>query len=186
MIRCVVGLGNPGAEYESTRHNIGFRAVNLLTKQAGARWQKRWWKNYWIAIIEEPAQFLCAKPATFMNLSGKAVYKIVKKYEIPAEELLIVYDDVHLPLGKLRVRAGGSSGGHNGLQSIINYLETEKIPRLRLGIGEGKGDRIMHVLSNFDENEKNAVQKMIAESVDAIKRLKTTPLEKAAQQINKK
>lgn len=184
MIRCVIGLGNPGDEYKNTRHNIGFRVVDLLTQRAGAKWKKRWWQNYWVAEVCSPVNLICCKPATFMNLSGKAVYKIQKKFKLTPDELIIIYDDTHLPLGKLRVRTGGSSGGHNGLQSIINYLGTDKIPRLRLGVGEGKSNRINHVLSDFENFEIEAVENMISKAADAIILLKTMPWDKAVQQIN--
>ncbi len=184
MIRCVVGLGNPGPEYENTRHNIGFRVVDLLINHNAVKWKKRWWQNYWLAQCEAPIKFICCKPATYMNLSGKAIYKIVKKYRLNSNELLVVYDDVHLPLGKLRVRAAGSSGGHNGLQSIINYLGTNEIPRLRLGIGEGNENRIEHVLGNFENKETESVEKMTKKAIEAIDLLISKPWDKAIQQIN--
>jgi PTH1 family peptidyl-tRNA hydrolase len=184
VIRCVIGLGNPGPEYENTRHNIGFRVVDLLTNNTSAKWKKRWWHNYWLAQCETTNKFICCKPATYMNLSGKAVYKIVKNFGLNSTELLIVYDDVHLPLGKLRVRATGSSGGHNGLQSIINYLGTNEIPRLRIGIGEGSGNRIEHVLGNFENEETEAVERMTEKAIETINLLISNPWDKAIQQIN--
>jgi len=184
VIRCVVGLGNPGPEYENTRHNIGFRVIDLLIKNNAAKWEKKWWQNYRLAKCETPHKFICCKPATYMNLSGRAVYKIVKKFRLDSNELLVVYDDVHLPLGKLRVRTGGSAGGHNGLQSIINYLGTNEIPRLRIGIGEGNGNRIEHVLGNFENNETESVEKMTGKAIEAINLLISIPWDKATQQIN--
>jgi len=184
VICCVIGLGNPGPEYENTRHNIGFRVVDLLINHTTAKWKKRWWQNYWLAQCEAPNKFICCKPATYMNLSGKAVYKIVKKFRLNSSELLVVYDDVHLPLGKLRVRAGGSAGGHNGLQSIINYLGTNEVPRLRIGISEGSGNRIEHVLGKFENNETESVEKMTRKAVEAINLLISNPWDKTVQQIN--
>ena len=184
MIRCVIGLGNPGPEYKNTRHNIGFRVVDLLINSTISKWKKRWWQNYWFAQLGHPDNFICCKPATYMNLSGRAVYKIVKKFKLNADELLIVYDDVYLPLGKLRVRTGGSSGGHNGLQSIINYLGTKEIPRLRIGIGEGNGSRIEHVLGSFKNDELEFVEIMAKKAVEAIKKSISMPLDRAIQQIN--
>lgn len=181
MIRCVVGLGNPGPEYEDTRHNIGFRVTDLLINNIAAEWKKRWWQNYRLAQCEK---FICCQPATYMNLSGRAVYKIVKKFRLNSNELLVVYDDVHLPLGKLRVRASGSSGGHNGLQSIINYLGTNEIPRLRIGIGEGTDNRIEHVLGKFEINEMESVERMTKKAIEAINLLILNPWDKAIQQIN--
>ena len=119
-----------------------------------------------------------------MNLSGKAVYKIVRKFIMDPSELLIVYDDVNLPLGKLRVRNSGSSGGHNGLQSIINYLGTNNIPRFRIGIGKGNGVMIDHVLGNFENEEIETVEQTITETVEAINLMFSVPWDKAVQQIN--
>jgi len=184
MIRCVIGLGNPGPEYENTRHNIGFRVVDLLINDTAGKWKKRWWQNYWFAKCESHDGLICCKPATYMNLSGKAVYKIIKRFKLKTEELLIVFDDVHLPLGKLRVRSRGSSGGQNGLQSIINYLGTNEIPRLRVGIGEGNGNRIEHVLGNFENNELETVEIMTRKAVEAINLLVSNAWDKAIQQIN--
>jgi len=184
VIRCVIGLGNPGLEYMNTRHNIGFCVVDLLINGTISKWKKRWWQNYWSVQLGSPDNFICCKPATFMNLSGKAVYKIVKKFKLNADELLIIYDDVYLPLGKLRIRAGGSSGGHNGLQSIINYLETNKIPRLRIGIGEGTDNRIEHVLGNFKNDEMESVERMTKKAIEAIRKTTSMPWDRAIQQIN--
>lgn len=184
MIKCVVGLGNPGSEYKETRHNIGFRVIDLLIKRSGAEWKKRWWQNYWLAHTEEPGKLICCKPATYMNLSGKAVYKVVKKFKLNADEILVVYDDVHLQTAKLRAKLCGSSGGHNGVQSIINYLGTSDIPRLKIGIGEGYGNRIEHVLSNFESEEEETVEKMTEKAVEAINLLTSVPWDKAVQQIN--
>ena len=184
MIRCVIGLGNPGPEYENTRHNIGFRVVDLLINDIAGKWKKRWWQNYWFAECESHNGLICCKPATYMNLSGKAVYKIIRKFKLKTDELLIVFDDVHLPLGKLRVRTGGSSGGQNGLKSIINYLGTNEIPRLRIGIGDGNGNRIEHVLGNFEKNELETVEVMTRKAVEAINLLTSNAWDKAIQQIN--
>jgi len=184
VIKCVVGLGNPGPEYEKTRHNIGFLVTDLLINPTGAKWKKHWWQNYRLAYNEEPYKFICCKPDTYMNLSGKAVYKIVKKFRLNTDELLIVYDDTDLPLGKLRVRAGGSSGGHNGLQSIINYLATNNIPRLRIGIGNGNCGKIGHVLGNFENDEIETVEQMTEKAIEAINLLFSNPWDRAVQQIN--
>jgi len=185
VIRCIVGLGNPGREYENTRHNIGFRVADFFIKQSGSEWKKRWWQNYWLAQSNYgTGKLLCCKPATYMNLSGRAIYKVVKKYKLNSDELLIIYDDINLPLGKLRIRAGGSSGGHNGLKSIINYLGTDNIPRLRIGIGKSNKDRIGYVLGNFENEEMELVEQMIKKAVEAINLLLSEPWDRAVQQIN--
>ena len=171
VIKCVFGLGNPGAVYEVKRHNAGFMAVDKFVETFHGKWRKGWWRNYWSCKIETPVNALCCKPETYMNLSGNAFISVKKKEKLTDENFLVVYDDVHLPLDKIRFRENGSSGGHNGMQSIINMAGTENIPRLRLGIGNGKGGRIEHVLSPFTDGEKAAVIEMINAAVESIELL---------------
>ena len=168
MIRCVVGLGNPGARYADTRHNAGFRVADALAASAGSRWAIRWWRPYWHALLGPPRHLLCCKPATFMNRSGRAVASVCRRHGFRADELLVVCDDVHLPLGRLRARQDGSAGGHHGLESVIGALGTEEFPRLRLGVGEGDGGRIRHVLGPFVPDEQAAAVEMIEAAAQAV------------------
>ncbi len=184
MIRCIVGLGNPGVRYAATRHNLGFHVIDLVARRAGRVWKKRWWRNYSMCILDEPRRVICCKPATYMNMSGRAVAAAARKYGLAAEELLVVHDDVHLPVGRLRARARGSAGGHNGLQSVIDEVGTEDIPRLRLGIGEGGNDRVAHVLSPFDPAEEAAVGDMVDAAADAVCLLLTAEWDMAVRRIN--
>ena len=131
----VVGLGNPGARFESTRHNMGFLAVDRLAEQEKLRFNKlrfKAWTAEW-KLGEE--KILVMKPQTYMNLSGESVGAAARFYKIPPEHILVVSDDIDLPVGKLRLRASGSAGGHNGLKNIIQHLGTENFPRIRLGVG---------------------------------------------------
>jgi len=154
----VVGLGNPGKEYASTRHNVGWLFVDYLSLKQNIK-LKPGKGPYWIG--EKGGRFLI-KPTTFVNLSGEAVSEIVERFDINIlEELIVVLDDANLPFGKLRLRMKGSSGGHKGLESIIFHLESEEIPRLRIGIGKKEGIKMREwVLSPFEEREREALPEL--------------------------
>jgi PTH1 family peptidyl-tRNA hydrolase len=166
-IRLVAGLGNPGAEYARTRHNIGFMVVDLLVHEAGLAWEK---SSKWDAATAKLGDALLVKPASYMNRSGHPLFAIAQFFKIAPPEIFVVLDDFSLPLGRLRIRPSGGPGGHNGLESIIVQFGTEEIPRLRIGIGnapaEGASD---YVLSNFFEEEKPLVGSTITRGADAVK-----------------
>ena len=166
-IRLVAGLGNPGAEYTHTRHNIGFMVVDLLAHERGLVWEK---SSKWDAATAKLGDALLVKPASYMNRSGHPLFAIAQFFKIAPQEIFVVLDDFSLPLGRLRIRQSGSPGGHNGLESIIVQFGTEEIPRLRIGIGsapaEGASD---YVLSNFFEEEKGLVRSTIIRAADAVK-----------------
>lgn len=183
MIRCVVGLGNPGEEYALTRHNIGFRVVDRVAESHGARWRKGWWRNYWEAEVRAPELVLC-KPTTYMNRSGEAVAALCARRGFGADEVLVVYDDVDLPLGRLRARLKGSSGGHKGMQSVMDYLKTEEVPRLRVGIGASEGDCVEYVLSRFRAEEEETVGEVVTAAAEAVVVLATLPWEQAQARVN--
>ena len=147
-----MGLGNPGREYADTRHNIGFMILDKLAARKGFTFQA---SRKWKAQIAAHEGVHYCKPASYMNLSGEPVAAISGFYKIPATEILVVFDDVALPLGKLRLRASGSGGGHNGMGSLIQHLGTDKIPRLRFGIGAAEGAVPLtdHVLGRFTREE---------------------------------
>src|SRR5438309_1115974 len=132
QIRLVVGLGNPGPEYAGTRHNIGFMVVDQLAAQVGSTWAK---STKWDALTSKHGDTLLTKPMSFMNRSGYPLVAIAQFYKIATPEILVVLDDLALPLGRVRIRPSGGTGGHNGLESIITQFGTEEIPRLRIGIG---------------------------------------------------
>ena len=166
-IRVVVGLGNPGAEYAHTRHNIGFMVVDLLARENGLSWEK---SSKWDAATAKFGDALLVKPASYMNRSGHPLFAIAQFFKVTPEEILVVLDDFSLPLGRLRIRQSGGPGGHNGLESIIGQFGTEEIPQLRVGIGpapaEGTTD---YVLSNFFEEQKPVVRSAIIRAADAVK-----------------
>jgi peptidyl-tRNA hydrolase, PTH1 family len=167
QIRLVAGLGNPGAEYAVTRHNIGFMVVDQLAAQFGATWQR---STKWEALSVKCGTALLVKPLSFMNRSGSPLFAMAQFYKIEPNEILVVLDDFSLPFGRLRLRLGGGSGGHNGLESIIGQFGTEQIPRLRIGIGaaprEGSVD---YVLSSFFDEEKPLVRSTIDRAAEAVK-----------------
>jgi PTH1 family peptidyl-tRNA hydrolase len=166
----VVGLGNPGRRYEGTRHNVGFDVLDLLARRHGAEWEAgprgiealvARWRSHDVVL---------AKPLTFMNLSGPAIIGLLQFYKIDAVELLVVVDDVNIDLGRLRTRAAGSAGGHNGLKSIIGSLGSENFARMRVGVGRGDGRRDLadHVLAKFDAEERPVVTELVDRAADAV------------------
>jgi len=170
-VKLIVGLGNPGREYRDTRHNVGFMVVDELARRAGLTWGggPSQIPETLVAKRYGAHPVLLAKPLTFMNRSGAAVAGLSRYYDVPADELLVVVDEVALPLGRLRLRTGGSAGGHNGLKSVIEGLGTTEFPRLRLGVGRGDGRRDLadHVLSTFEAGERADLESLIARAADA-------------------
>jgi PTH1 family peptidyl-tRNA hydrolase len=152
----IVGLGNPGADYAAHRHNVGFRVVDALARAQDMTFSR--WKGAKARVAEGKIgdrAVMLAKPRTFMNQSGQAVRRLSQRYRIPPERILVVYDDLDLPVGRLRLRAEGGSGGHKGMRSIIESLETQSFPRLRVGIDRPPGnmDAADYVLRPFDEDQ---------------------------------
>jgi PTH1 family peptidyl-tRNA hydrolase len=170
MLSTIIGLGNIGGKYKNTRHNLGFDLLNLLAEKWGVK-PEPGSGNYYIAEKEFGGRLIrLVWPTTYMNNSGLAVMQVIEKYQLSSNDLLVIYDDFNLPLGRLRIRTGGSDGGHNGMASIIYQLGTEEILRLRMGIGaipEGI-DPIVYVLSDFAENELEIKKKMLVNGVEAV------------------
>ena len=182
MARLILGLGNPGEEYRDTRHNVGFRVVEELAR----RWQLVFDRLECNALAArtgcgeggeraagDAGDVLLAKPQTYMNRSGHAAHCFVERYELDPADVLVIYDEVNLPLGKLRLRRAGSPAGHRGLESIVESLRTAEVPRLRLGVappGESRPpgeDLADFVLSPFDEGEREEAEAMIRRAADA-------------------
>lgn len=183
-VRMVVGLGNPGPEYAHTRHNVGFDVVERLASSAGVSWTTQ---KKWEASVARHDQVLLVKPLTFMNLSGRAVQRVGSFHKIPPAEMLVVYDDADLPLGTLRLRHGGSAGGHNGIKSLIATLGTDSFPRLKFGIGRaGEGDMVDHVLGRFSPEEAPEVEKSLARAADAVNCVLDSGMESAMTRYNQR
>jgi len=164
-IRLIAGLGNPGREYEHTRHNAGFMIVDRLAARLEAKFSN---ERKFEGHLARAGNLFLLKPQTYMNLSGRSVAAVCQFYRIEPAEVLVVYDDVALPEGRLRLRAGGSAGGHNGMRSIIACLGTDQFPRLRFGVGASDGKGLVgHVLGAFDPADREALDKSLENAVEA-------------------
>ncbi len=167
-MKVVVGLGNPGKRYDGTRHNVGFAVIdNLATSPRAGRFQTRFQAQV-SELFDEAGKILLVKPETFMNLSGRCVREVVDFYQLPLTDLLVVCDDINLPLGKLRVRAKGTHGGHNGLRDIQNHLGTTAYARLRIGVGAPREDASDHVLGRFSPTERPVIEDAVALAAQAV------------------
>jgi PTH1 family peptidyl-tRNA hydrolase len=184
-LKAIVGLGNPGAQYKGTRHNIGFAVLDEVAHRAAVTFESApadalmaRWRRFDEAVI-------LVKPLTFMNLSGQAIGELARYFKIEPTDLLVIVDEVQLPLGKLRARARGSAGGHNGLKSVIAHVGDE-FGRLRLGVGRGDARRDLadHVLTRFDKDEAAEVERMIARAADAADTFITSGIAAVMNQYN--
>jgi peptidyl-tRNA hydrolase, PTH1 family len=179
----IIGLGNPGARYAQTRHNVGFDLLDSISK----RWQisfadrKQFQGIYGEGFGNNNVRIRLLKPQTFMNLSGQSVRATIDWFKLPPESVMVVYDDLDLPLGKIRLRLSGSAGGHNGMKSIISHLGTQNFPRVRIGIGKsfGEKDTISHVLGKFSSEEIPIVKEVIELTNDSIELSLKQGVEKA-------
>ena len=168
-MRIIVGLGNPGAEYANTPHSVGFETVDAIASAAGVTWEeKRQFKCLWARVAIGGQSCLLVKPQTYMNLSGESVAPIVKYQNATNADLIVVQDDIDLALGRLRVRKGGSCGGHNGIRNIIERLGTPDFTRLKLGVGKDKSNVIAHVLGKFDPATREIMNREIEGAVKAV------------------
>ena len=173
----IVGLGNPGQKYEHTRHNMGFLTVDLLAEQLNVKLNKVKFKSAYNIVRFAGQKCLVMKPQTYMNLSGEAVHEAVQFYKIPADHVLVIYDDVSLPVGKIRVRPTGSAGGHNGIKNIIYQLSSDQFPRVKIGVGapqKGEEDLKDFVLDTVDSDAYEGIKRapeaaltLIFQGVDA-------------------
>lgn len=168
-MKLIVGLGNPGKEYEKTRHNAGFLTINNLVKKLNCELNKSKCKAIYGIYNYQGEKIIIAEPQTFMNLSGESVKSLMKFYDINAQDLIVVHDDLDLPLGKLRLRQKGSSGGQKGMGNIIDLLGTNNINRIRIGISNNKQmDTKDYVLGKFSKEEYEVVEKVIDKAADAL------------------
>jgi peptidyl-tRNA hydrolase, PTH1 family len=167
-MKVVVGLGNPGARYQGTRHNVGFDVVDSLAASPHAgRFQSRFQAQV-AEVLEDGEKLLLVKPETFMNLSGRSVRQVMDFFQVEATDLLVVCDDISLPLGKLRIRAKGTHGGHNGLRDIQNHLGGVEYARLRIGVDAPRDDAIDHVLGRFRPAERTVIEDAVALAAQAV------------------
>ena len=183
----IVGLGNTGKEYERTRHNMGFRVTELLAERCGVKLNRLRFRALTATAEIAGKKVLLMQPQTFMNASGMAAEPAASFYRIPPERVLIISDDISLPVGRIRVRSGGSAGGHNGLKSVISALGSQEFPRIKVGVGEKPHpdyDLADWVLGRFSAQEEKALAPAIEHAADAVEVLLRDGWEKAASQFN--
>jgi peptidyl-tRNA hydrolase, PTH1 family len=166
-VKAIVGLGNPGSEYKGTRHNVGFEVVDEVARRWTARLKK--WKSIADVAMVKDRDAVLVEPRTYMNHSGQAVAAVMTFYKVRPEDVLVVVDEVQLPLGRLRLRPSGSAGGHNGLKSVIEHVGSE-FPRLRIGVERGDRDRDLadRVLSRFEAGERDVIERAVQRAADAV------------------
>ena len=183
----LVCLGNPGKDYENTRHNIGFMAADELERRENAKFNKLRYRALTGEVTIGGQRVLVLKPQTYMNLSGEAVKLAGGFYKIPPERVLVISDDVSLPLGKLRIRGSGSAGGHNGLKNIIQHLGTDQFPRIKVGVGapqHPEHEMVNWVIGNFTPAEKKVVSEAIGKALDAAECIIREGVQKAQNKFN--
>jgi PTH1 family peptidyl-tRNA hydrolase len=188
-VRLIVGLGNPGIEYQFTPHNIGFLAVDRIAEQCGVMIDNRHCKALTARTRIGNDEVLLAKPETYMNLSGMSVLELVRKYEVePQRDVLVIYDELDLPLGMIRVRARGSSAGHNGMQSIIDALQTEEIARTRIGVApdDPRKGGAKYILAPFRKSQLVAVDEALDLTAEAVHVIVNEGIAPAMNRFNRK
>ena len=185
----IVGLGNPGREYERTRHNAGFRAIDILASNLGCRLDKSKFQGLYGQTTYNGMKLFLLKPQTFMNLSGRSVLQLSAYFNIPPQRIIVLFDDISLPPGRLRVRGDGSAGGHNGIKSIIAELGSQDFPRVKIGVGAKptpEYDLAAWVLSSFSANEEKALLPALGWAGDAALAIMDTGVSQAANRYNGK
>lgn len=188
-MKLIVGLGNPGREYAATRHNAGFMVIDRLARELGAAVEKKMFKALVGQGQVSGEKVALAKPQTYMNLSGEAVGALLNWYKLTAADLIVIYDDLDLPPGKLRIRPAGGSGGHKGMQSIIQVLGTENFPRVRVGIGRPAVpgfETADYVLSRFAESEAGEVGKSLDLAAEVVRSIVLDGVERAMNLYNRR
>ena len=166
----IVGLGNPGKEYENTRHNCGFRAVDLLADTLGCKLDKAKFQGLYAQVLRDGKKLFLLKPQTYMNLSGRSILQLSAYFNIPPQRIIVIFDDISLAVGKLRVRGDGSAGGHNGIKSIISELGSQDFPRVKIGVGakphpeQDLADWVLSPFSSLEEKNLAAALKHAGEA----------------------
>lgn len=184
-VKIIAGLGNPGPQYENTPHSAGFEVVERIAEKIGIGWEeKKAFRCKWAKGTLAGFQAILVKPLTFMNLSGESIAEVVRYSNAGAADLLVIHDDIDLPLGKLRVKKGGSSGGHNGIKNIIERLGTRDFSRLKLGVGKERGNVIGHVLGKFDHTSRKIMDLVVEKASEAAAEILSGGCDKAMNLYN--
>jgi PTH1 family peptidyl-tRNA hydrolase len=187
-VELIVGLGNPGKEYEASRHNVGFLVVDLLARTHGIPLKERKYKSRWGRGQIDGHPIILAKPRTYMNLSGEAVKLLFTTFSLTPHQLIVIHDDLDLTFGRIKIKDKGGNGGHKGIQSIMNTLGTGDFPRIKVGIGRPPDglDAADFVLQPFDQTEKRSLNEVIARSREALELLLGAGIQAAMNQYNRK
>ena len=180
----IVGLGNPGKEYDGTRHNIGFAAVDYIADKYNIELNRIKFKGVFGEGFINGKKVILLKPTTYMNLSGERIREVINVYKISNEVVIVIYDDISLEVGRLRIREKGSHGGHNGIKSIIANLGTDVFPRVKIGVGAPKGNLVSHVLGKFSEDEIEILRETIKASSEAVSIIVNTDTKEAMNKLN--
>ena len=187
-MKLIVGLGNPGFEYHLTPHNLGFMVADRLAERCGVEIRRPEAQAFTARAKIGDEDVVLAKPQTYMNLSGSAVARLLQKYELRVEDLIVLADEANLPLGSLRIRRQGSAGGHNGLKSIIGALQADNFARVRMGVQPEHpiSDRVAHVLGRFRKSDLEAVADLVERAAEAVEVIMKEGLEKAMNRFNRR
>lgn len=186
-MKIIAGLGNPGKEYENTKHNVGFLTIDILAEKYDIKVNKIKFKGLIGEGMIGTEKVILVKPQTYMNLSGQCIREIVAFYKLDMEDLVVIYDDIDLPMGNLRIRKKGSAGTHNGMRSIIYDLQDDGFPRVRVGIGgERKGDLANYVISGFSGDDRKLIEEAIVKAADAVACLVENGIDRAMVDYNTK
>lgn len=180
----IVGLGNPGSQYEDTRHNIGFKVVDNIAKEYNIEVNRQKFKGIYGEGFINGEKVILLKPTTYMNLSGESIREVVDFYKLSNEDVLVIYDDISLDVGRLRIRDKGSAGGHNGIKSIIAHLGTDVFPRIKVGVGQPNVDLVNYVLGKFTKEEMEVLSESIEASTKATKEIITSDVKTAMNKFN--
>ncbi len=184
----VVGLGNPGKAYSRSKHNLGFMVVDEVAARIGATLNKRGFTALYGEVVQGEKKLLLLKPQTYMNRSGQSVSQAAEFFKLAAQDIIVVYDEMDLPLGNLKIRLGGGSAGHKGIESIIAHLGDDNFVRVRVGIGKpkDKSKTVGHVLSHFTKEENSILEVMVNRAADAVLEIIARGVESAMNKFNKK
>ncbi|MDS0525308.1 aminoacyl-tRNA hydrolase [Clostridium sp. SHJSY1] len=180
----IVGLGNPGREYENTRHNIGFDAIDVIAKRYNIEVSRIKFKGVYGEGFIGSEKVMLLKPTTYMNLSGESVREVMDFYKLSKEQVLVIYDDISLEVGRLRIREKGSAGGHNGIKSIISHLGTDVFSRIKIGVGQPDGNLVNHVLGNFSKEDRKYLDEVLSAVVSATDVIVHEDTKKAMNEFN--
>lgn len=184
-MKLIVGIGNPGRRHSHTRHNVGFDVIDLIAKSRHTRIGRRWRRALVGQTVIIGKEVLLVKPQTYVNLSGSAVAEIARQSDIRPEDIIVIVDDANLPVGRIRIRPNGSSGGHKGMKSIIESLHSQEFPRIRIGIGAMKGDGVDYVLGRFPRSEVPIIRAAMRAAADAVEVILADGIEAAMNKFNR-